>query len=75
MNIRCIALVTVTEKGKITKGIGKRRLVPCGKRMVQIDQYTWECSSGHKRKYPADEWEKVAFKDFYQTETKEAASV
>lgn len=69
MNLKCISLVTVTEKGLIVKGVGKRRLVPCGKKMVQVDQFTWSCSSGHRRKYPIEEWDKIAFKDFYQIQT------
>lgn len=62
--IRCVAIVTVDCNGFLASSQGKKRNVECGKRMVQVGEFTWKCTSGHVRKWPFESWTALSMGEF-----------
>lgn len=52
----CVSILTEDRPGRPEKYLGKRKLVECGLRMSQKDQFTFSCPNGHERHYPDQKW-------------------
>lgn len=64
----CLAIIVDFDTSVLGK-VGKKKNIECGLSMVQIDEHTWLCPMGHKRRTAA--YDKKGISQFYRRQEDE----